>query len=128
MILGLMLTDDLLTYSNIRTLASRYGLSLAAALETNSIVRNSWLRNGMRMGELKALTYFIPATFFILAMATGLWLYFPAGYGVLVGIYVFIDARHINMHRNIAQYHPCPSCRTIHRTSLFLHAEETKKQ
>ena len=118
--LVLMIIDDGMTYLNIRTLASRYGLGLAAALETNAFVRGSWLRNGMRKGEIRVLLLFLPITLLILAMATVFWIYLPWAFGLGVGVYLFIDARHVNMRLNINDYHPCPQCRTIHRTSPFL--------
>jgi len=122
-LLGLIIADVCLTYLNTRDLARRYGLPLAAALEVNNTIRNSWLKYGLEKGETRVLISFILPYILILGLATAIWLVFPVAFGFIIGFYAYVVSRHVTMRRNLDSCHPCPQCRTIHRTSPFLPEE-----
>jgi hypothetical protein len=117
--LSFVVADQTLTYLNIRSLARRYGLRIAASMEQNGILRGSWLKHGLRKGEVIALAIISPVVLLLLGFATAMWVVLPVFYGFMVGTYFWIVSRHVNIIRNIDDFHPCPQCQYVHRQSPF---------
>jgi len=118
--LALFVADVLLTYFDTRNLAARYGLPLAAALEVNDRIRNSWLKHGLKKGEIRILLLLSPVVLILLGFSAAMWIEFPILFGFMAGIYASIVQRHVVFRRSIQQLHPCPICQTIHRPSPYL--------